>query len=103
MYEAVIGYTEDEEIATWGAGDSAEAAIWDAVERFIVDADDYIEPGDYEATVYDEPLTRDRGDGDAEVYAWSDRGTVTVTLTLSGEGAEWTVGEVDWDGVGVTP
>lgn len=102
-FEAVIGYTEDEEIATWGVGDTADEALRDAVERFIIDQSEYIEPGDYEATVYDEPLTRTRDDGDDEVYAWLDRGTVAVTVVAIADGFAWTAGPIVWDGVAVTP
>ena len=35
MYEAVIGYTEDAEVATWGGGETAALALRDAVESFL--------------------------------------------------------------------
>ena len=94
MYEAVIGYTEDAEVATWGGGETAALALRDAVESFL---DGIFEPGDYEATVYDEPMTRDRPDGDSEVYEWRGRGRVTVTITSLDYGVAWTAGAVSWD------
>ena len=108
MFEAVIGYTEDEEIATWGTGDTAEAAILDAVEQFVVDCHDYIEHGGYEVTVYDEPLTRERPDGDGEVYGWLRRGKATVTLCtliagFPSMGWQWVSGDVVWDDAEATP
>ena len=102
-YQAVIGYTEDPEIAMWGAGITSDEALIEAVERFIVDQSDYIEPGDYEATVYDEPLTRMRDDDGEEVYAWLDRGTVTVSVSTLADGFTWTASPIVWDGVAVTP
>ena len=103
-FEAVIGYTEDEEIATWGAGDTADEALRDAVERFIVDQSEHIEPGDYEATVYDGPLTRYPDDGgDAEVFAWMDRGTASVDVSVSASGFAWQASPIVWDGVAVIP
>lgn len=102
-FEAVTGYTEDEEIATWGAGDTAAEALRDAVEWFIIDQSEYIEPGDYNATVYDEPLTRTRDDGDDEVYAWLDRGTVAVRIAALSGGFSWTASPIVWDGVAVLP
>ena len=104
MYEAVIGYTLDDECVAWGSGDTAEAAIRDAVEWFIVNVSDCIEPDDYEATVYEEPLTRERHDGDDEIYEWLSRGTVTVTIAAKvGDGFAWSAGPVAWDGVTVIP
>ena len=102
-YQAVIGYTEDAEIAMWGAGITADEALREAVEVFIIYQSDYIEPGDYEATVYDEPLTRTRDDGGEEVYAWLDRGTVTVSVSTLADGFAWTASPIVWDGVAVTP
>ena len=102
-YQAVIGYTEDAEIAMWGAGITADEALTEAVEAFIIDQHDYIEPGDYEATVYDEPLTRMRDDDGEEVYAWLSRGTVAVTVVAIADGFAWTAGPIVWDGVAVTP
>ena len=95
MYEAVIGYTLDDECVAWGSGDTAEAAIRDAVEWFIANVSDCIEPDDYEATVYCEPLTRDRPDGDGEVYAWQDRAIATVYIDHRGR---WQSGPLMWDG-----
>lgn len=92
MYEAVIGYTEDAEVATWGGGETAALALRDAVESFL---DGIFEPGDYEATVYCEPLTRDRPDGDGEVYAWQDRAIATVYIDHRGR---WQSGPLMWDG-----
>lgn len=95
-YEVVVGYDLDGECATWGAGATSSAALLDACQRFMVEQANYIEPGDYEATVYDTPLERKRTDGDAEVCAWLDRGTATMTVGADGR---YVVGPITWDAV----
>lgn len=98
-YEAVVGYTLDGECATWGAGESAHAALMDACQRFMADQRDYITPDRYEATIYDTPMEKRWPGGDSEVYAWLDRGTSVMTV---GPDGRYTVDGIIWDGVGVS-
>lgn len=96
-FQAVVGYTMDAECATWGAGATAHAALLDACQQFYAELADEIEPGDYEATVYDTPVEREQ-DGDIRVVAWLDRGLATLTVGADGRYAvcsiTWTDGEV---------
>jgi hypothetical protein len=90
-YEAVIGYDLDEDAVTWGYGDSCIGAIADACERFVTEQHDYIEPGEYEATCYLDPLERDESGYDV-IYDWSRRWRCAVTITTMDGEIRWTIG-----------
>ena len=90
-YEAVIGYDLDEECVVWGYGESCIGALVDACERFAIEQHEWIEPGEYEAICYLDPLERDES-GNGVIYDWSGRWRCTVTITTTGGEIRWTIG-----------
>jgi len=94
-FQAVVGYTLDDECATWGTGATADAALMDACQQFCADLADEIEPGDYEAIVYDTPVERELADGGTGIVDWLDRGLAMLTVGADGR---YTAGSINWDG-----
>ena len=106
-FEAVTGYGLDAECAMWGKGSIPGGAVHSAVRTLIEELAGEIENGDvHECIVYRNPVMRTRtdGSGDDEVFAWTDRGRLSVTYVSGPDGGvTWTESPIVWDGVAVTP
>lgn len=92
-YQAVIGYDLDDESAMWGFGETAQAALDEAIQMFrsLLEGETSVT---CEATIYKNPFGIQNEDGTLEIKAWHNRATCAVEFNPSGQP---TLKEIQWD------